>query len=163
MIYKILKYFGYISNDDMLTIINETSKVIEADLKQEKDKLINIIKDKDTVINWCNKDIEYLESELDSTYKKNEELINLIWSKDDTISFCDKTIADIKDDLLRSNKKIEQLNTCIIKLKDKNKALSESNNLYSARASSAIKSRDSYKDKYNKLVWKIALQNATHK
>ncbi len=156
MIYKILKYFWYISNDDMTTIIIETCKTLEKDFKQEKDRLINLIAEKDNIINKNNLDIDSLDTDLhncriekDTCFDDLCKLTNIIW--------------ELRETNNNLNKENDKLNTSIIKLKDKNKVLSENNNVLNSRSTSAIKSRDAWKDKYNKIVWKLALKNATHK
>lgn len=142
MIYKILKYFWYISNDDMITIVSETCKTLEKDFKQEKDRLINLIVEKDNII-------ESKNSIIDSN-NYNYDLL------ESNLKDCISNKNDLSD-------KCYEYYITIEKLKDKNKALSENNNVLNSRSTSAIKSRDNWKDKYNKLVWKIALKNATHK
>lgn len=156
MIYKILKYFWYISNDDMITIVSETCKTLEKDFKQEKDRLINLISEKDRLINNNNLDIDFLENDLNYCRIEKDKCF-------DDLCKLTNIIEELREANNNLNKKNDQLNACIIKLKDKNKVLSLNNNVLNSRSTSAIKSRDNWKDKYNKLVWKIALKNATHK
>lgn len=156
MIYKILKYFWYISNDDMITTVIETCKTLEKDFKQEKDRLINLISEKDQTININNLDIDSLENDLHNSILEKDKYF-------DDLCKLTNIIEELRDANNNLNKKNDQLNASIIKLKDKNKVLSKNNNVLNSRSTSAIKSRDNWKDKYNKLIWKIALKNATHK
>ncbi len=152
---KILNYFWYVAmttldRDRYETEIEYKIKLLEEEkiekhsLKREKDKLINLVAEKD-------KDILALEHKVENfQWVIEQDKITIEDLNKQTIELSDK-IAKLESNVLDclnqidsykklSNQRYKELNT----LRSNNKALKDS--------------RDNYKHKYREVCWKIALK-----
>ena len=157
---KILNYFWYEVQECetiktwILEIKQFKNNIEELDsnnfkLFKEKDKLINLVAEKD-------KDIQSLEHKVNNLqWIAEEDRLTIEDLNKQTVELADK-IAILESNVLEclkqidwykqlSNERYKELNT----LRSREKALRES--------------RDNYKRKYKEICWKIALKKACHK
>lgn len=150
---KILNYFGYVvrTTEDIesyeLQIDTKDIQISELDttafkLHKEKDRLINLVADKD-------KDIQSLE------HKVN----NLQWlAEEDRL-----TIENLNKQTIRLEDKIAKLDLDINDITDLAKNRYKEVNALRSREKALRDSRDNYKHKYREVCWKIALKKCCQK
>lgn len=152
---KILNYFGYVvrTTEDIesyeLQIDTKDIQISELDsnnfkLFKEKDRLINLVADKDKDIlalehkvenfQWV---IEQDKLTIEDLNKQTVELVNEIARLESDVNNYSKQAHESKE---LASQRYKEINT----LRSNNKALKES--------------RDNYKRKYRELCWKIALK-----
>lgn len=157
---KILKYFGYEVQecetiDTWLLDINTKAKIIDDKIVQyhtlskEKDRLINLVADKDKDILSLEHKVENFKWIIEQDKITIEDLNKQTIELADKIARLDTDIFDLSNQIdsykQLSNERYKELNT----LRSREKALRES--------------RDNYKHKYREVCWKLALKKACPK
>lgn len=157
---KILNYFGYVvkTTEDIesyeLQIDTKDIQISELDttafkLHKEKDRLINLVADKD-------KDILSLEHKIENfKWVIEQDKLTIEDLNKQTIELADK-IAILESNVLECLKQIDWYK------KLSNERYKELNTLRS-REKALRDSRDNYKHKYREVCWKIALKKCCQK
>ncbi len=157
---KILNYFGYVvrTTEDIesyeLQIDTKDIQISELDstafkLHKEKDKLINLVAEKD-------KDILALEH-------KSENFHAMIEQDKLTIEDLNKQTIELADKIARLDTDLLDLSNQVDSYKQLANQRYKEVNLLRTRVKWLTDSRDNYKRKYRECCWKLALKKACPK